>query len=32
MDIDDQADDIEFIDDNDVELKCPEKSELLRAL
>ena len=31
MDIDDQDDDIEFIDDND-ELKCPEKSELLRAL
>ena len=32
MDIDYQDDDIEFIDDNDEELKCPEKSELLRAL
>ena len=32
MDIDDQDDDIEFIDDNDEELKCPEKSELLHAL
>ena len=31
MYIDDQDVDIEFIDDNYEELKCPEKRELLRA-
>ena len=30
--IDDQDEEIEFIDDNDEGLECPEKSEHLRAL